>query len=273
MKTILKSLTLAAGLIAGATSASAQSQNVLTFDDLLADSVGTHMADGYGGFNWNTSDWYYMAPAAAPINTYLALSGTATAVISSGGTDFYFNGADFWSRRGLDANGVFYFILFRDGVVVYDGRNDRIGRQIFTGSPTTFVANYSGPVDAVAVAFTQGGKDWNHLAMDNFRYTTIPAVVPPPAPTPVPTPTPTPTPIPTPTPAVTTYKLTVKTVGKGSVTVSRTGNTFVAGQVITLTANPAVGTAFKGWSGDAAGTAQTIAITMTKAMTITASFK
>ena len=35
------------------------------------------------------------------------------------GTPFYFDGADFWSRRGLDATGNFYFVLSLKGKVVY----------------------------------------------------------------------------------------------------------------------------------------------------------
>jgi Divergent InlB B-repeat domain len=65
----------------------------------------------------------------------------------------------------------------------------------------------------------------------------------------------------------------VKTNGKGSVAVSRTGSTFVAGQVITLTATPAIGSGWFGWTGDAASAARTITVTMTKDMVVTANFK
>ena len=79
------------------------------------------MADGYGGFSWTSSDWHFMSLASAPANTYLALSGTATSIHRTGGADFTFGGMDIWSRRGLDATGSFYFILSRDGALVYDG--------------------------------------------------------------------------------------------------------------------------------------------------------
>lgn len=277
MKSLFKALALTTSLIAGSaftfSLTSAQAQTVLNFNDLGPSTGGTHMADGYGGFNWTSSDWHYMSVASAPENTYLALSGTGTSIYRPGGADFYFNGADFWSRRGLDANGTFYFILSRNGALVYDGRNDRDGRNRFTGIPTTFRPNYSGPVDSVAVVFAQGGDDWDHLAMDNFSFTDAAAVVVPPAPSPAPTPTPTPTPAPAPAPAPVTYKLSVQTKGKGSVAVSRTGTTFLPGTVLTLTATPAVGATWKGWSGDATSSAQSIIVIMNKSMTIQANFK
>lgn len=141
----------------------------LNFNDLGPSTGGTHMFDGYGGMRWTASDWHFMTTAATPTDTFLALSGTATAVLSMGGADFYFEGADFWSRRGLDATGSFYFVLYRDGVTVYNGLLDSKGRQVFDGTHRTFVPNYIGVVDGVAIAFAQGGGDWDHLAMDNFR--------------------------------------------------------------------------------------------------------
>lgn len=141
----------------------------LDFNDLGPSLGGTHMVDGYGGMRWTASNWHFMTTAAAPADAFLALSGTATAVLSMGGGDFYFEGADFWSRRGLDATGSFYFVLYRDGVTVYNGLLDPKGRQVFDGTHRTFVPNYIGVVDGVAIAFAQGGGDWDHLAMDNFR--------------------------------------------------------------------------------------------------------
>lgn len=263
---------LSAGIICSAELASAQAQSLLDFNDLGPSPVGTHMQDGYGGFKWTSSSWHYMSSASAPGNTYLALSGTATSIYRDGGADFYFTGADFWSRRGLDANGTFYYILSRDGAMVYDGRNDRDGRNRFTGVPTTFRPNYSGPVDTVAVVFAQGGDDWDHLAMDNFQFAETPSTEVPPAPLP-PTPTPAPTPTPTPAPAPVTYSLSIKTRGKGSVAVSRTGTTFVAGTVLTLTATPAAGSPWMGWTGGVTSSARSIVVVMNQSMTIEANFK
>ncbi|MEN9644503.1 MAG: hypothetical protein RL238_1172 [Actinomycetota bacterium] len=245
----------------------------VTFDDLGTSVIGTHMADGYAGMRWATSDWYFMSDAAGT-NTYLALGGRGTAILSSDGSDFLFEGLDAFSRRGLDATGSFYFVLYHDGVTVYNGLLDKDGRQRFTGAMTSFVPTYTGPVDGVAIAFAQGGDDWDHLAIDNLR---LEAVAAPVTTTAAPTttvapPPPAPGPAPAPAPAQ-SFKLTVKTNGKGTVTASRAGNTFVAGQVITLTATPAAGSTWRGWSGDVTSTDLSITFTVTKDMVITANFR
>ncbi|MBI3897586.1 MAG: InlB B-repeat-containing protein [Gammaproteobacteria bacterium] len=96
---------------------------------------------------------------------------------------------------------------------------------------------------------------------------------------PVPGPTPTPTPTPTPSPI---YTLSVNVSGSGTVTSSPTGincgtdcdDTYPAGTVFTLTAKPATGYTFQGWSGagiscPGTGTCQVL---MTSARTVTATF-
>jgi hypothetical protein len=143
---------------------------VLEFDDLGATNIGVHMPDLYDGFRWLTSNWHAMTVASAPANGFLALSGASTAILSSSGQNFIFDGAEFWSRRGLDATGSFYYICYLDGAVIYDGREDDIGRLRFTGVRQHFPCPYTGPVDGVAVVFRQGGDDWNHLAMDRFQF-------------------------------------------------------------------------------------------------------
>jgi hypothetical protein len=152
--------------------------SLLDFDDLVGTTGGVRMPTNYGGLSWTFNAWYYMRSANAPTNTYLALGGANTAIFMPGGQDFYFDGADYWSRRGADANGSFYFYMMRDNVVVYDGREDNDGRQRFTGVQQTFTPNYTGLVDYVAVVFTQGGDDWDHLAMDNLRIRTGASSVP-----------------------------------------------------------------------------------------------
>ncbi len=162
--------------VASAISTSAQttlSTNLLDFDDLNSQTIGTRMPTNYGGLSWSFNAWYYQHSAASPTNTYLVLASASTAIFVGGGQDFYFEGADYWSRRGLDANGSFYFYMMRDGVVVYDGRDDNDGRQRFTNVKQTCVPNYTGLVDYVAVVFTQGGDDWDHLAMDNLRIRSV----------------------------------------------------------------------------------------------------
>lgn len=71
----------------------------------------------------------------------------------------------------------------------------------------------------------------------------------------------------------TTYKLSTSTTGKGTIAISPSGTTFAAGTVVTLTATPAAGSPWVGWSGGVVSKSQTITITMTKAISVTANFK
>jgi len=61
---------------------------------------------------------------------------------------------------------------------------------------------------------------------------------------------------------VTLYDLTVASTGVGSVTLSPPGGVYEAGSAITLTAAPAAGFFFGGWSGDASGSANPLLIVM-----------
>jgi len=67
------------------------------------------------------------------------------------------------------------------------------------------------------------------------------------------------------------YTLTVEKVGQGLVTVSPTGGEYVAGTVVTLTATPATGWHFSGWSGACSGTGP-CTITMDADKTVSATF-
>lgn len=167
-----------AGWILAVTASAAVVTNdvLLDFEDLGPSTLGVHMPANYGGFNWNVSDWHYLTLASVPSNTFLALSGNSTVFVSPGGKDVEYVGARFWSRRGADANGRFYYILHRDGVMVYDGRDDADGKNIFTASHDIFPPNFTGLVDTVAVVFDQGGDDWDHLAMDDVQYRSLTVV-------------------------------------------------------------------------------------------------
>ena len=70
------------------------------------------------------------------------------------------------------------------------------------------------------------------------------------------------------------YSLTVYTAptGSGSVSVSPSRTSYYAEERLTLTAQPSVGYAFSGWSGNFTGTANPITITMTQDMEVTANF-
>ena len=113
---------------------------------------------------------------------FLATSDTgSTFVRRVDGSAFYFDGADFWSRRGADAMGDFFFVLYgASGQVLYNGDVDNDGgRMRFTGTPTFLQANYSGPIHGMAWGFDN--DDYDHMAMDNFRFRAEPvAAVPEP---------------------------------------------------------------------------------------------
>ncbi|MBH8559378.1 InlB B-repeat-containing protein [Hymenobacter negativus] len=70
----------------------------------------------------------------------------------------------------------------------------------------------------------------------------------------------------------TTYTLTTATVGSGSVVASPAQATYASGSTVSLTATPAAGYQFSGWSGDATGTANPLTVTMNGNKNITATF-
>ena len=69
------------------------------------------------------------------------------------------------------------------------------------------------------------------------------------------------------------FKLTLVTKGKGTVTASPAATTYTAGTIVTLTATPAAGSAWLGWSGAITGTALTATVTITGDTSVTANFK
>lgn len=167
---------IAAGLALASLLGAASAQSVtLNFDDIGAGSGGIPMPTGYAAFDWG-SMYYAMSSTTAPGNTYVAMgSGSSTVIRSWDGKPFYFDGADYWSRRGLDANGTFYYVLYLKGQTVYNGQTAKKGgKMLFTGTPTWLRPNYTGPIDAIALTFRNNGRDWNHLAFDNFRIRQIP---------------------------------------------------------------------------------------------------
>jgi uncharacterized repeat protein (TIGR02543 family) len=68
------------------------------------------------------------------------------------------------------------------------------------------------------------------------------------------------------------YTLTTNTVGQGSITLNPPGGTYDEGTVVTLTAQPASGWQFDGWSGDLSGTQNPATITMNSDKNVTATF-
>jgi hypothetical protein len=161
---------LAAVLVLGASATFAQAAYTagqLDFQDLGPDTTGTAVPDGYGGFRWGSSWFAYTNPTDLS-NTFLASTSTADTFQRSDGQPFYFDGAVFWSRRGLDAQGTFYYVLYLQGNIVFDGRIRTKDRRIFTGTPKLLVTGYKGLVDRVVMVFKR--RDWNHCAMDDFRF-------------------------------------------------------------------------------------------------------
>jgi uncharacterized repeat protein (TIGR02543 family) len=67
------------------------------------------------------------------------------------------------------------------------------------------------------------------------------------------------------------YTLTTSTAGTGSGVISPSAGTYASGTVVTLTATPAAGSTFTGWSGDCAGTGACV-VTMSGNKTVTATF-
>ncbi|WP_345127718.1 InlB B-repeat-containing protein, partial [Hymenobacter antarcticus] len=72
--------------------------------------------------------------------------------------------------------------------------------------------------------------------------------------------------------ATTTYTLTVNTTGSGTVVRSPNAATYASGSTVSLTAAPAAGFTFAGWSGDATGAANPLSVSMSSNKTITATF-
>ncbi len=70
----------------------------------------------------------------------------------------------------------------------------------------------------------------------------------------------------------TQYTLAATTVGSGSVNLSPAGGVYDAGTVVTLTATPASGWQFSGWSGDLTGSNNPATITMNANKNVTATF-
>jgi uncharacterized repeat protein (TIGR02543 family) len=70
----------------------------------------------------------------------------------------------------------------------------------------------------------------------------------------------------------TQYTLTTSTSGSGNISLNPSGGTYDSGTVVTLTATPASGWQFAGWSGDLSGSTNPTTITMDANKTVTATF-
>ncbi len=70
-----------------------------------------------------------------------------------------------------------------------------------------------------------------------------------------------------------TFKISVSTNGKGTVTSNPSAASYPSGTVVTLTATPAAGQPWVGWSGACSGTATTCTLTMNADKSVTANFR
>jgi len=71
----------------------------------------------------------------------------------------------------------------------------------------------------------------------------------------------------------TTYKISTSTNGKGTITSSPAAASYAAGTVVTLTATPAAGSPWIGWSGACTGIATTCTLTMNQNYQVVANFR
>ena len=172
MTTSLRLACVSAALVLACTAPRADLvDSQLNFNELSVGSSGVHLPGGYGGFNWG-DQWYLMPASFGGTQSHFLATSTSggTLIRRTDHGAFFFDGADFWSRRGLDAGGDFFFVLYgTQGQTLYDGNLDgNTGRMRFTGSPQTMLANYTGAIHGVAWGFDN--DDYDHLAMDNFRF-------------------------------------------------------------------------------------------------------
>lgn len=71
----------------------------------------------------------------------------------------------------------------------------------------------------------------------------------------------------------TSYKITVKTIGKGTVSMSPSAASYAPGTVVTLTATPAAGAVWVGWTGAVTSNSKTISVTVNANTSLNANFK
>lgn len=148
------------------------------FEDLTVSGFSVRPGSGYQGFDWGDG-FHVMCRenplASCDINNYVATDTSGSRLISrTDDTAFYFDGGEFWSRRGLDAVGDFYFILYSGGAVVYRGDDkDLTGsgkeeKMLLSGTPTFRSPSYAGPITAMAFFFDN--DDYDHFAFDNLAF-------------------------------------------------------------------------------------------------------
>lgn len=151
----------------------------VTFEDLTVTGFSAKPSTGYQGFDWG--DGLHVlcreAPAAScSDNNYMATAGefTSRQISRTDDAAFYFDGGDFWSRRGVDAVGNFYFILYSGANVVYRGDDKdltgsgKVEKMLLSGTPSFRTPGYADPITAMSFFF--GNDDHDHFAFDNLKF-------------------------------------------------------------------------------------------------------
>lgn len=155
------------------------------FEDLAFSGYATQPGAGYQGFNWGNGIYVQCGEAGgtdcgsvgAAANQYASTAGQFSSryIGRTDGAGFYFDGGDFWSRRGADAVGDFYFILYgQNGQAVYQGNDkDLTGtgkeeKMVFTNEHTWMAPSYSDLIFGLSFIFDN--DDYDHFAFDNLAF-------------------------------------------------------------------------------------------------------
>lgn len=191
-------------LALGLCAAAAQAVPVLTdltvdFEDVSISGYAAHLELGYKGFTWgNVAPNAGFSGLAGNIfvqcaeaggtdcstlpgnNQYASTTGQNGAAGSytirrTDGSGFYFDGGDFWSRRGADAVGDFYFILYgQNGQTMYRGDNEDLTgsgkreKMVLSGVPTDMAPSFTDMIYGMSFIFDN--DDYDHFAFDNLDF-------------------------------------------------------------------------------------------------------
>ena len=169
----------------GAWAAPVLTSLVVDFEDLAFSGYSTQPSTGYQGFTWGNGIHVQCGEPGgtncgtvnASTNQYASTAGRTTSkfISRTDGSGFYFDGGDFWSRRGADAVGDFYFILYgQNSQVLYQGDNKDLTpsgkeeKMVLSGQPTDMDLNYGNLIFGMSFIFDN--DDYDHFAFDNLAF-------------------------------------------------------------------------------------------------------
>lgn len=194
---------LTLGISAVAAESPAYTPGVVTFDELGPSQFLSTVVPKYQGFTWGNG-FVTWSDVGHPSRYTTFQVSRGTSIARADGAAFYFDGADFFLRDGAGTNDIYIFLYDQTGALVYDGREEKYGRNhiVDTDRLQTFGAItsidkvgvatfYSGQVSLVAFGWDGTGSNLtgnaNDFGMDNFRYRAAELASTPPA-SPVPEP-------------------------------------------------------------------------------------